>query len=312
MYIFSFRQETTGGVMDAAVLKDNVMRAMMPATGPAHPTRPEWMVIEARGVDGRLVEKTTNDPPKPIRLSYDKDTNELLNEQPVAVSEAEKSTTVPWAYEAQEALDEDSGWKHLVVYGLLAAFRKFGDACTLNDETMEIVTLGAKSTLVSKIFWPAGGLILVPKVPGIAYVASKTKKEFHKNNQQIQLARACGSGEDRVWCLVPASKIPKKGIDPRASPDKWIIVPAWVARRSADSKECNMEVKEIPVESLLQVGTGAETYQSETSTVIPVFFSSKEIKAGDEVVVFAANPPKSAKTTTTTTIWQQQFDKKAK
>ena len=310
MYIFAFRQETTGGVIDVSVLKDDIMRATLPKDedSPPHPTRPEWMVIKA---EHALAEKTTNEPPKPTRLRYDKDTNELLNEQQVTVSEEETSTTVPWALEAQEALDEESAWKHLVVFGLLAAHRKFCDTCTLNDDTMEIRTLGAKHTLISKIKWPAGGLILVPKVPGVAYVTAKSLKEFHKNNQQIQLVRAGGSDADRVHVLVPASKIPKKGMDPRDSPDKYIIVPAWVARRSSDSQECNMEVKEIPIESLLHIGTGKETLTDALGTVVPVLMSSKDIKAGDEVVVFAATAPKVAKTKTTVT-WQQALLAKEK
>ena len=280
------------------------MRAMMPPStiGALHPTKPEWMVSKGKHA---LEEKPKNEPPKPTRLRYDKVTNELLNEQQVAVTEEVKSETVPWAFEEQEALDELWAWKHLVVSGLLAAYAKLNESCTLNDDTMKVVTNAGKMTLISHVFWAAGELILVPKVPGVANVTSKTQKEFQKSNVHIELARACGTADDRVHVLLPAYKIPKKE-DPRENPDKWLIIPAWVARRSADSLECNMEVNQIPVNNLCQIGTGKETFQAALSTTVPVFVSTKDIKKGDEVVVYAASLAKGAGAKKATAItWQQ-------
>jgi len=103
--------------------------------------------------------------------------------------------------------------------------------------------------------------------------------------------------------LVPVTKLPKIGTDPQHDPSRWVIVPAWIARRSASTEECNMEMVMIPIDEALTIGALAKeaTFLTGKSFTVPVFMNSRQINKGDEIVVYAAPPAKGEKIVKQTT-----------
>lgn len=299
-YIFAFRQDAAGGIVAVSIQRDDVMRKMCTSkeSTAAHPTKPNWMSGTAP-----LAETVhALAAPKPVMLQYD-GKGKVTNEQKETCLAPEVTSTI-LRFDFCAPFDAENAWKHSVVNGLLHAFSKFSEACPVNDSTVEIIRVGAKSSLHSKKDWEIGALALVPKVPNISSLVTKSLKDAAKNHTQIQLVPPCGTENEKVvTVLVPVTKLPKIGTDPQHDPSRWVIVPAWIARRSASTEECNMEIVMIPIDEALTIGALAKeaTFLTGKSFTVPVFMNSRQINKGDEIVVYAAPPAKGEKIVKQTT-----------
>ena len=262
-----------------------------------HPDKPDWMALEGKPTE--VV--STSSIPKPVLIKYDSRGN--TTNEPQVVTALEMSSTI-LRFTFDDTFESTNKWKHLVVIGLLTAFEQFAETCPVNDKTMEVVVHGPKVTLRSKVNWPSGSLVLVPKVPGVSYVTEKSLTEFEKNRMLIKLVRACDEG-DRCHALAPAVKLPRKGVDPQSDPSKWLIVPAWLARRSTSTQECNMELQTIPIDEVLTIGAGKEdtVFAAAHSITVPVFVNSEDIAKGQEIVIYS-EPTKSGAKKAKTQTWR--------
>jgi len=191
----------------------------------------------------------------------------------------------------------------------LAACKHFSEACPVDETTLE-VHAGSKTSVSSKATWGAGALVLVPKVPGICNIALKSRQEVGKNRMLVELVRACG--HDKAFVLLPAIKLPRKGVDLKTNPDLWSVIPAWLARRSTSHEECNMELQSIPLDSVITVGdgTGGACFAETHSIVLPVFSNSKPIEKGSEIVIYIPPTTIQSKKAGAAKTWQSEFKKK--
>ena len=171
------------------------------------------------------------------------------------------------------------------MHALYIAWRLFNG--TLGNNDLE-VTRTTRTLLHSKQKWKENELVLVPKVQGISYVVVKKSKDAQRQFGGLVLPRACGVEDDgKVYVLQPCLKMPKKGQDAGKNPEKFSTVPAWVARRSSDKKECNMEQVDLPVDEVLTLGGCDQVVHASSSSLqVPVFTNFKEIQKDDELVIY--------------------------
>lgn len=253
----------------ACAIRDAEMRKACAAKD--HPTKPEW--LQSDKIANPTLASAT---PKPIVINYNT-AGEDTNSQQVVQCEQVQVTKLPLSVCGET--DAGNSWKHFVVVGLLAACKHFSEACSIDETTLE-VHAGSKTSVSSKATWAAGALVLVPKVPGICNIALKSRQEADKNRMLVELVRAFG--HDKACVLLPAIKLPRKGVDPKTNPDLWSVIPARLARRSTSHEECNMELQRIPLDSVITVGdgTGGACFAETHSIVLPVFSNSKPIQRG--------------------------------
>ena len=266
------------------------MRNVLKAAVDLHPKKPKWMVEQEQtaGIED------TKEAPEPVIIMFD-DNGNALNEQQEIFAKEEVSSIVP--IPSVGSHDDDTRWKHMMVAALSTAEAHFAKTGPVDDSTMEIIkTGGSKITLFSKVDWSIGQLHLVPKVSGVTYMKDKAARDITGGGSGVQLVRDCGPERDLVHILVPDVALPRKGDNPDTA--KYSIVPAWLARRSADLDECNMQLQTIPYDEVCTIGgAGQESaiHVSHANASVPVFVNSKVIKAGKEIVIYA-KPAKSTGT----------------
>ena len=287
-------------VVGAALNRDAEMRKYCAAK--LHPQKPEWM-SSGKAADP----KPALAAPKPVVIIYN-NSGEATNSQQVVQSAEVTATKLPISVGG--ATDDENSWKHSVVIGLLAACKHFSEACPIDDTTLEVLH-GTKTFVQSQKTWETGTLVLVPKVPGIGNVALKSRPEMLKNPMMIDLGRADADG--KVFVLLPAVKLPRKGIDPNKNPDLWTVIPAWLARRSTCQEECNMELQQLPLDSVSTVGDSSGTcFLATSAIVVPVFSNIKQIEKGDEIVMYIPPATKQQKKAGAAKTWQSETKNETK
>ena len=264
-------------VAQVCAQRDAAMREVLRASADFHPQRPKWIV----DADSIVAEDATEDP-QPLIIMYD-DKGNAMNEQQEVHAKEEISITVPIPPIGSH--DSDIRWKHMMVNALSTAEGYFAQTGPVDNSTMQITKIGNKTTLTSKTDWSIGQLHLVPKVSSIANMKDKPA-DITGIGGGVQLVRDCGE-RNLVHVLVPDIVLPRKGDSPDA---KYSIVPAWLAKRSGDLDECNMQLKTIPYDEVCTIGVAGKEaamhYETHNAS-IPVFVNSKVITNGQEIVIYA-------------------------
>ena len=266
-------------------MRDAEMRNAKELTNIVHPKKPEWLQS-----DEKVNPTPTSATPKPILIKFDKFGKALNEQQVLEPEQVQAMVDLPMSVCGGDT-DADLSWRHLVVTGLLSLSKHFTEVGPVDETTVQI-KFGLKTIVSSKREWTTGALILVPTVHAISSIQMKSRQDVNRNRMLVELVHACD--EDKAFVLLPAIKLPRKNTDPTKNPDKLQIYPGWLARRSTIFGECNMELKQLPLDSIFNCGDGHEggCWMDSYPFVLPVWSNTKLIAEGSEIVIYT--PPSVA------------------